>query len=402
MFLRSGYKQKVKEIVQGALFPEAGLNKAVGHAGGTGGLVVVQGLDLFSYCESCLLPFEVTCHVAYVPSGETVVGLSKFSRVADVFAKRLQNPQHLADEICAALHHEIKPAGVAVLLQCSHINFPNLESFFLSTNHQDCMKALVSSSSGVFVNDNAHRWGDFLSLLKFKGINVNKNHIENSNEKCWCPVNSSISKVSSKTELPNPEMVNAVATILGSLVEDPSRMELIDTPSHYVKWLLNFQNTNLDMKLNGFVWGRTDLVKVNGEVGHVKERIHSEVNLSLWSLCEHHLLPFYGVVHIGYFSDEEFNPIGRSLLQSIVHFYGFKLQVQERLTKQIAETVSSLFGGDVMVLVVASHTCMMTRGIEKIRSSTTTSAELGRFSTDRDAREMFMESIQKTTATAGL
>ncbi|CAN1269475.1 GTP cyclohydrolase 1 [Linum perenne] len=116
----TGYKQEVKDIVEGALFPEAGLNAAVGHAGGAGGLVVVRDLDLFSYCESCLLPFQFKCHVGYIPSGQRVVGLSKLSRVADVFAKRLQDPQRLANEICSALHLWIKPADVIVVVEAGH------------------------------------------------------------------------------------------------------------------------------------------------------------------------------------------------------------------------------------------------------------------------------------------
>ncbi|KAG6536987.1 hypothetical protein ZIOFF_002065 [Zingiber officinale] len=111
-----GYKQKAKDIVQGALFPEAGLNSGVDHAGGVGGLVVVHDINLFSYCESCLLPFSIKCHVGYVPSGGRVVGLSKLSRVADVFARRFQDPKRLASEVCAALHNSINPAGVAVSL----------------------------------------------------------------------------------------------------------------------------------------------------------------------------------------------------------------------------------------------------------------------------------------------
>ncbi|CAJ2670093.1 unnamed protein product [Trifolium pratense] len=100
--------------------------------------------------ESCMLPFQVKCHVGYVPSGERVVGLSKLSRVADVFAKRLQEPQRLANEVCSALHHGIKPAGVAVIIQCTHIHFPDIESVFLDSNHQGLVKILVSAGSGVF------------------------------------------------------------------------------------------------------------------------------------------------------------------------------------------------------------------------------------------------------------
>ncbi|XVF32132.1 hypothetical protein REPUB_Repub17cG0055700 [Reevesia pubescens] len=397
-----GYKQKVKDIIQGALFPEVGLHNGVGHAGGVGGLVIVRDLDLFSYCESCLLPFQLKCHVGYVPSGQRVVGLSKLSRVADIFAKRLQDPQRLADEVCAALHHGIKPAGVAVILECLHFHFPNLESFFLDSKHQGWVKVLVSSGSGIFENENADAWSDFLGLLKFRGVTVEKIPNRDSTKKSWCPsYSSSMAKISSELVAPNPGMVAAVASILRSLGEDPLRKELLETPSHFVRWLMNFQNTKLEMKLNGYACGITDL-KPSGEVSsRNNEQIHSELNLSFWSQCEHHLLPFYGVVHIGYFCPEGFNPIRKSLLQSILHFYGFKLQVQERLTRQIAETVSSILGGDIMVVVEANHTCMISRGIEKFGSNTATIAVLGRFSTDPAARAMFLRSIPSNT-TSGI
>lgn len=391
-----GYRQKAKDIVQGALFPESGLDNTVGHAGGAGGLVVVRDLDLFSYCESCMLPFQVKCHVGYVPSGQRVVGLSKLSRVADVFAKRLQEPQHLADEVCSALQHGIKPAGVAVVLQCLHIPFPKVELAFLDSNHQGWVELLVSSGSGVFENENANLWADFLNLLRFRGINVEKNRMRDSSDQHWCPSRSPSGDIAaSKIESVNQGMVTAVASILRSLGEDPLRKELVGTPARFVKWLMNFQTTNLDMKLNGFVSDRVDPLKFNGD-GCKEKKIHSELNLSFWSQCEHHLLPFYGVVHIGYLCTEGFNPIAKSLLQSIVCFYGFKLQVQERLTRQIAETISSLLGGDVIVVVEANHTCMISRGIEKFGSSTATIAVLGRFSTDPAARAKFLQSIPNT------
>ncbi|XP_044503070.1 GTP cyclohydrolase 1-like isoform X2 [Mangifera indica] len=393
-----GYRQNVKDIVQGALFPEVGLDNGIGHAGGVGGLVIVRDLDLFSYCESCLLPFQVKCHVGYVPSGQRVLGLSKLSRVADIFGKRLQDPQRLADEVCSALYHWIKPAGVAILLQCLHLHFPNLESAFQYTDHQGWVKAQVCSGTGVFEDQDADVWSDFLSLLRFRGVNVDKTDVKDYTEIGWCPSQALLTaKISSKLEPVNQGMVAAVTSILSSLGEDPSRQELLGTPSRFVKWLMNFQNTNLETKLNGFPCGRLDILKPTGELSCNMEHIHSELGLPFWSQCEHHLLPFYGVVHIGFFSSEGFSPIGKPLLQSVVHFYGFKLQVQERLTRQIAQTVSPLLGGDVMVVVEASHTCMISRGIEKFGSSTATIAVLGRFSTDPAARAMFLQSIPKTT-----
>ncbi|XP_071689380.1 GTP cyclohydrolase 1-like [Rutidosis leptorrhynchoides] len=379
-----GYNQNVKDIVQGALFPEIGVEKGNGHAGGAGGLVLVRDLDLFSYCESCLLPFQVKCHVGYIPSGQRVVGLSKLSRVADIFAKRLQDPQRLADDICSALQNGINPTGVAVILQCSHIHFPSFESVLLESNHERWVKVLVRSGSGTFEKDDSAPWLDFFGLLRCREITSNAIRCRHSFNDSWCP-----SRATSKAGPVTSTMNSAVVSIIRSLGQDPCRNELVGTPNRFVKWLMNFKNTNLEMKLNGVT---TLPLKIVGHLNY-KEHIRSEVNLDLWSLCEHHLLPFYGLVHIGYISNEEVNPIGKSSLQSIVHFHGFKLQVQERLTRQIAETVSRLFGGDIIVVVEANHTCMISRGIEKFGSNTATIAVLGRFSNDPIARSQFLQMI---------
>lgn len=375
-----GYKQNVKDIVQGALFPESGLETGIGHAGGAGGLVLVRDLDLYSYCESCLLPFQVKCHIGYIPSGQRVVGLSKLSRVADIFTKRLQDPQRLADEICSGLQNGINPTGVAVILQCSHIHFPNFQSAFLDSNHERWVKVVVGSGSGTFGKSDSANWVDFFGLLRCRDISLDNIHSRTMNKDSWCPSRAKIGSGVSP-------MDTAVTSIIRSLGQDPCRKELAGTPTRYVKWLSNFKDSKLDMKLNGL--GFSPLKTV----GHANSKIRAEVNLSLWSLCEHHLLPFYGLVHVGYISSEEVSPISKSFLQSIVHFHGFKLQVQERLTRQIAETVSGLLGGDIMVVVEANHTCMISRGIEKFGSNTGTIAVLGRFSHDPVARAQVLQMI---------
>lgn len=379
-----GYKQNVKDIVQGALFPEVGVETGIGHAGGAGGLVLVRDLDLFSYCESCLLPFQVKCFIGYIPSGQRVVGLSKLSRVADIFTKRLQDPQRLADDICFALQNGIDPTGVAVILQCSHIHFPNFESCFLDSNHKRWVNVLVGSGSGTFEKDDSASWVDFFGLLRCRGISLENIRSRTDNKDSWCP-----SRSHSKLGPCTSTMDLAVTSIIRSLGQDPCRKELVGTPNRFVRWLMNFKDSTMEMKLNGFA---TLSLKTVGNVSY-KDHIRSETNLSLWSLCEHHLLPFYGLVHIGYISNEEVNPIGKSLLQSIVHFHGFKLQVQERLTRQIAETVSPILGGDIIVVVEANHTCMISRGIEKFGSNTATIAVLGRFANDPAARSQFLKMI---------
>nr|DAD37107.1 TPA_asm: hypothetical protein HUJ06_007748 [Nelumbo nucifera] len=266
-------------------------------------------------------------------------------------------------------------------------------------------KISVSSGSGVFENENEDFWGDFLSLLKFRDVTVEINNTQS----CWCPFRSSdwlacdghigtknsSYRDSTKTVPAQPSMIAAVAAILQSLGEDPLRKELVGTPQRFVNWLMNFKRSSFEMKLNGFGSGRIGPLK--SDLHRDNTEIHSVLNLPFWSQCEHHLLPFHGVVHMGYFHPRGADPVGRSILQSIVHFYGYKLQVQERLTRQIAETVSSLLG-DVMVVVEANNICMISRGIEKVGSNTATIAVLGRFSNDPSAKAMFLQIISNNTA----
>ncbi|KAK4771879.1 hypothetical protein SAY86_013654 [Trapa natans] len=147
----------------------------------------------------------------------------------------------------------------------------------------------------------------------------------------------------------NPQMVSTVTKIIKSLGEYPLRKELSGTPVRFVQWLMNFKEIEIDLKLNGLEY----------------------------KVQSYTLLPFHGVIYVGYFCAQGINLLPKALLQSVAHFFGFKLQVQKRLTRQIAENVSSLVGGDVMVVVEAYHTCMISRGIEKSGSSTSTIAILG-------------------------
>ncbi|KAG6512906.1 GTP cyclohydrolase 1-like [Zingiber officinale] len=414
-----GYKQKAKDIVQGALFPEAGLNPGVGHAGGVGGLVVVRDINLFSYCESCLLPFSIKCHVGYVPSGGRVVGLSKLSRVADVFARRFQDPKRLASEVCAALHNSINPAGVAVSLQCWHMKFSHLcDSNFTHSTISDMQSwgtVLASSRSGVFKEGKNSLWDDFTSLLKLSGAIIEGGDTNHSHVSPWCPSRSlevpmsngecarnfKNGKTSSTTAVSQASMVAAVASILHSLGEDTSRKELLGTPYRYVQWLLNFKSSNWGLDLNSL-----DICKVSSCVvkdGNIdsKNEMKTELSIPFFSLCEHHLLPFHGVVHIGYLTKQEGIYIERSALQQMVHFFACKLQVQERLTRQIAEAVYSKLNDGVMVVVEAHHNCMISRGIEKVGSNTATIAALGQFSSDPNTKAFFLQAIA-SNATSGV
>ncbi len=115
-------------------------------------------------------------------------------------------------------------------------------------------------------------------------------------------------------------------------------------------------------------------------------------NIEVFSLCEHHLLPFYGVCHIGYIA--EGRVLGVSKLARIVDYYARRLQIQERLTNQIAVAVKDAIGAEgVGVVMEARHMCMMMRGVEKLNSSMITSSVLGSFREDLASREEFMSLI---------
>src|SRR5574344_3064235 len=108
-FMCSGYKQDPKEIIQKALFTSTNDE-----------MVVVKDIEFYSFCEHHMLPIIGKAHVAYIPNGK-VVGLSKITRVVDVFARRLQIQEQMTEQICDALNEHLKPKGVAVIVDARHM-----------------------------------------------------------------------------------------------------------------------------------------------------------------------------------------------------------------------------------------------------------------------------------------
>jgi len=108
-FLTQGYHQDAKKILKGAMFKEDYSE-----------MVIVKNIELYSLCEHHMLPFFGQAHVAYIPNGH-IVGLSKIPRVVDVFARRLQVQERLTDQILHCIHDTLKPLGVAVVIEASHM-----------------------------------------------------------------------------------------------------------------------------------------------------------------------------------------------------------------------------------------------------------------------------------------
>lgn len=172
--------------------------------------------------------------------------------------------------------------------------------------------------------------------------------------------------------------------LIQSIGEDPDRDGLHKTPQRAAKafkYLTKGYQENIEKIVNGAIF-ESD----NDEMIIVKD-------IELYSLCEHHLLPFFGKCHVGYLPDGKI--IGLSKVARIVDVFARRLQVQENLTKQIAETLMEQIGAKgVSVVIEAKHLCMMMRGVEKQNSIMKTSCMLGTFRKDSATRAEFLSLIK--------
>jgi GTP cyclohydrolase I len=175
-----------------------------------------------------------------------------------------------------------------------------------------------------------------------------------------------------------------IAGVLHALGEDTQRDGLLRTPERVEK-ALRFLTSGYS----------TDLKKlVNDAIFEVKyDEIVIVKDIEFFSMCEHHMLPFYGKMHIAYLAKSRV--IGLSKLPRIVDVFARRLQIQERLTQQIAECIQELVDPlGVAVVAEAQHFCMMMRGVEKQQSTTVTSAMLGAFRTNKETRDEFLSLIR--------
>ena len=186
-------------------------------------------------------------------------------------------------------------------------------------------------------------------------------------------------------EVDRERIERAVREILHAIGEDPDREGLLDTPARVARMYAE--------TCSGLHEDASRHLKVTFDAGH--DEMIMVRDISMFSMCEHPLVPFFGVAHVGYIPNTDGRVTGLSKLARLVDGYSRRPQVQERLTTQIADAIeSSLDPRGVLVVIEAEHMCMAMRGIRKTGASTVTSAVRGIFRTDSAARAEAMRFIE--------
>ena len=185
---------------------------------------------------------------------------------------------------------------------------------------------------------------------------------------------------------PGDELAETVAALIEHLGENPDREGLIDTPARVAE-SLRYLTEGCDYDPATIVGDALFALDGYDDMVVVKD-------IAFYSLCEHHLLPFFGCVHIGYVPDGRV--VGLSKLPRLVDAYSRRLQLQERMTREIAEAIDTTVNPrGVGVVVEGRHLCLEMRGVQKQTSQTLTSCMLGVFRSDQRTRSEFLSQIRE-------
>jgi GTP cyclohydrolase I len=188
----------------------------------------------------------------------------------------------------------------------------------------------------------------------------------------------------SKVELPGENIADHVRKMIALVGEDPNREGLRKTPERFekaFKFLTSGYHQNLDSVMNGATFS-----VAYDEMVVVKD-------IEFFSLCEHHLLPFFGKAHVAYLPNKRV--LGLSKIARLVNMFARRLQIQERITSQIAQAIEEKISPEgVGVIIEARHLCMQMRGVEKQHGQAVTSAMLGSFRHNKQTRDEFLSLVR--------
>jgi GTP cyclohydrolase I len=188
-----------------------------------------------------------------------------------------------------------------------------------------------------------------------------------------------------KADVTGESIAELTRKMIALLGEDPNREGLRKTPERYakaLKFLTSGYHQNVDHLLNGATFS----------VAYDQMVIVKDIEF--FSLCEHHLLPFFGKCHVAYLPNQKV--LGLSKVARLVNMFARRLQIQERLTSQIAQAIEEKVGPQgVGVIIEARHLCMQMRGVEKQHGQAVTSAMLGAFRHNKETRDEFLSLLKK-------
>jgi GTP cyclohydrolase IA len=191
-----------------------------------------------------------------------------------------------------------------------------------------------------------------------------------------------------KMEAPKESIAELMRKVIALIGEDTDREGLRKTPERFekaIKFLTSGYHQNLDNVLNGATFSV-----------HYDEMVVVK-DIEFFSLCEHHLLPFFGKAHVAYLPSKRV--LGLSKIARLVNMYARRLQIQERMTSQIAEAISEKISPEgVGVIIEARHLCMQMRGVEKQHGQAVTSAMLGSFRHNKQTRDEFLSLVRNRRA----
>ena len=205
-----------------------------------------------------------------------------------------------------------------------------------------------------------------------------------SAEGCCCHDDECCSVAPETDPLMTDRLSETVYAMLEGLGEDPHREGLLKTPERVAR--------SLRFLTGGYSQNPEELLK-NAVFTEAYDEMVVVRDIDLFSMCEHHMLPFFGKAHVAYIPDGKI--VGLSKLARVVEVFARRLQVQERLTQQIRDAIQNVLNPKgVGVVIEAKHLCMVMRGVEKLNSVTTTSAMSGQFITSQSTRSEFLRLIK--------
>ncbi|KAK9833640.1 hypothetical protein WJX74_001340 [Apatococcus lobatus] len=446
--LLQGYQQNLDSAIGDAIFhlregqqqrqEHSSAHSQAAPSGSVSGLVLVRDIDFTSISQSSLLPFCGRCHVAYLPRDGVVLGLSKFARLTVLLAKRLQSQQQLAAQILSVFVEHVVPHGAAVIIEATHLE-----------HGPDAPRHISHAVHGIFGHQDDHHLQEILALLgiadsassaSMPGPDFLSSHgsllpdhpsdsqhagtsssifeqdhmLEDSNSASssqhspqhhhhhvmsfaqsasapgWedsCSMDEG-SVASELAALPAQQaaIAQAVVTLLEGAGADPNLQGLVPAAVNYARLLLESTSGHHLQLPPASSMAQQHQLSVSSISASNPAEIE-EIVLPFSSQCEHHILPFQGNAYLAYCRIPGAQQITRSKLEQLVAVYAKRLQIQERLNKQLADALLELSGGlGCMVVCRASHMCMVARGIEKHASSTVTTVTRGSFAEDAALR----------------